>query len=181
MVPAHQKLTEDEKKRKGYAALNPEDYDISAYPSLKKYDAKERPFAGTATDPNVNSYRPVIVYRLADTYLLGAEAALLSGNPALAADYINTVRLRAAYPGMENEMMITAADVDLDFLLDERSRELNGEFMRWWDLNRTGKLIERVQLYNEQGSPNIQSHHVLRPIPQSQIDLAPGFPQNPGY
>ena len=181
MVPAHQRLTEDEKKRRGFAALNPEDYDISAYPSLKKYDAKERPFPGTSTDPNVNSYRPVIVYRLADSYLLGAEAALMSGNPALAADYINTVRLRAAYPGKESEMMITAADVDLDFLLDERSRELNGEFMRWWDLNRTGKLIERVQMYNEQASPNIQPHHVLRPIPQSQIDLAPGFPQNPGY
>ncbi len=181
MVPGHLKLTEDEKNKRGYAALNPEDYDISAYPSLKKYDAKQRPFPGTSADPNVNSYRPVIIYRLADTYLLGAEAALLSGNTALAADYINTVRLRAAFPGKESEMMITAADVDLDFLLDERSRELNGEFMRWYDLTRTGKLLERVQAYNEQGSPNIQPYHALRPIPQSQIDLAPGYPQNPGY
>jgi hypothetical protein len=181
MLPDHIKFTEEEKAKKGFAVLNTEDYDISAYPSLKKYDAKERPFPGTGTNPNVNSYRPVIIYRLAGSYLLGAEAALMTGNPSLAADYINTLRVRAAWEGKETENMIAAGDVNIDFLLDERSRELNGEFMRWFDLTRTGKLIERVQKYNEQGGPNIQPHHTLRPIPQGQIDLSPGFPQNNGY
>lgn len=181
MLPDHIKFTDEEKAKKGFAVLNTEDYNDSAYPSLKKYDAKQRPFPGTGTDPNVNSYRPVIIYRLAGTYLLGAEAALMSGNQSLAADYINTLRVRAAWPGKEDENKITAAEVDIDFILDERSRELNGEMMRWFDLARTGKLVERVQKYNEQGGANIQPHHARRPIPQSQIDLSPGFPQNPGY
>ncbi len=181
MLPDHIKMSDDEKKRKGFAVLNTEDYTDAAYPSLSKYDARERPFPGTGTDPNVNSYRPVIVYRLAETYLIGAEAALMTGNTALAAQYINTVRQRAAYEGKQSEMMISAADVDIDFILDERSRELNGEFMRWYDLVRTGKLIERVSLYNEQGAQNIEAYHQRRPIPQGQIDLSPGFPQNPGY
>lgn len=181
LLPKHIVMTEDEKARKGFIVFNQDEYYDEVYPSLKKYDAKARPFPGTSTDPNVNSYRPVIIYRLAGTYLLGAEAALMTGNTALAADYINTLRIRAAWPGKEGENMITAGDVDIDFILDERSRELNGEFMRWFDLTRTGKLLERVQLANEQGGPNIQPFHELRPIPQSQIDLAPGFPQNPGY
>ncbi|MEL6721235.1 MAG: RagB/SusD family nutrient uptake outer membrane protein [Bacteroidota bacterium] len=181
MLPDHIKISDEEKAKKGFAVLNTEDYTDSAYPSLKKYDAKARPFPGTGSDPNVNSYRPVIIYRLAGTYLLGAEAAHKTGNDQLAADYINTIRTRAAWPGKESENLITAADIDIDFILDERARELNGEFMRWFDLTRTGKLIERVQQYNEQGAPNIQPFHVLRPIPQSQIDLSPGFPQNQGY
>ena len=79
-------------------------------------------------------------------------------------------------------MQITATDVDLDFLLDERGRELFGEGHRWWDLVRTGKLVERVRLHNEQAAGNIQDYHTLRPIPQNQIDrTVGGYAQNPGY
>ena len=70
-------------------------------------------------------------------------------------------------------------------LLDERSRELFAEDCRWWDLSRTKKLVERVNLYNnEQVSPGVQPYNMLRPIPQSQIDRVtegPKYPQNPGY
>ena len=79
-------------------------------------------------------------------------------------------------------MEITAADVDLDFVLDERARELFGEGHRWEDLTRTGTLVERVQAHNPDGGNNIQDFHVLRPIPLTQIDRTQGgYAQNPGY
>jgi hypothetical protein len=69
-------------------------------------------------------------------------------------------------------------------VLDERARELMGEYTRWFDLKRTGKLIERVKEYNPWGRKgnNIQAIHYLRPIPQSEIDLSyPSMTQNKGY
>jgi hypothetical protein len=81
-------------------------------------------------------------------------------------------------------MQITPAQVTLDFILDERSREFYGECQRWYDLVRTQSLIRRTQQYNAEGGPNIQPFEDLRPIPQTEIDLVttgPKFPQNPGY
>ena len=69
----------------------------------------------------------------------------------------------------------------MDAVLDERARELGGEEGRWMDLVRTGKLIDRVKLYNPNAA-NIKPFHALRPIPQSQRDLSTvPFPQNDGY
>ena len=69
--------------------------------------------------------------------------------------------------------------------MEERARELIGEQFRWLDLKRWGVLVERVKLHNAQAAPNIKDFHVLRPIPQNQIDRAEGgpaaFPQNTGY
>jgi hypothetical protein len=81
-------------------------------------------------------------------------------------------------------MDVAASDLSVDFFLDERSRELCGENMRWWDLVRTGKLLERVRLHNKEAAPNIQEKHILRPIPQAQIDATTTgdpYPQNPGW
>ena len=119
--------------------------------------------------------------RLGDAYLLRAEARLQQDDTAGAAEDINVIRTRAAVPGQEAAIQITPADVDLDFLLDERARELAGEGWRWWDLVRTGTLVERTRLHNPQAA-NIQDYHALRPIPQEQIDRTQGgYPQNPGY
>lgn len=123
------------------------------------------------------THKDYIVFRLSETYLLKAEADILRGNTADAAEAINAVRERAqATP-------ITAAEATIDFLLDERSRELIGEERRRFTLLRTGKLIERVKQYNERSKDLIQDHHILWPIPQTVIDGNTGaeFPQNPGY
>jgi starch-binding outer membrane protein, SusD/RagB family len=130
------------------------------------------------------SARDVFVIRLAEMYLIAAEAEMNLGNLDKAAEYINVLRTRAAKPGRVAEMQISASDVNLDFILDERARELAGEQLRWFDLKRTGKLIERIKAYNPDNAVNIQPHHVLRPIPQAQIDAITNkneFTQNPGY
>jgi hypothetical protein len=74
----------------------------------------------------------------------------------------------------------------LDFILEERARELFGEGHRWFDLKRFGKLVENITTYNRDAAPNIQAFHLLRPIPQTQIDRTNNedgseFGQNPGY
>lgn len=88
-------------------------------------------------------------------------------------------------PDAETAMQINAADVTLDFVLDERTREFYGESMRWLDLVRTRSLVDRVKAWNPvEAGTNIKADHMLRPIPQDQIDRVtegPRFPQNPGY
>lgn len=171
-----------------YKLVNPSENTFALFPSLSKYLDPNR----TAIN-NKDGNRDFVIYRLADTYLLAAEALMMQGKKDEAATYVNVVRRRAARTGKtsaETElnrkaMEITAADLNIDFILDERSRELAGEYMRWFDLKRTNKLIERTRKYNSLAAPNIQDFHVLRPIPQTQIDRTDGgadaFPQNPGY
>jgi len=158
------------------------EYDYRYYPTLLKH-----------LDPTRNSIneergqRDFVVFRLAGIYLMAAEALVRAGRPAEAVPYLNTVRRRAARPGFENEMDITAADVDLDFVMDERARELAGEGGRWFDLTRQGAdyFVERVRQYNLDAAA-VQEFHALRPIPQTQIDRTKNadgtdFGQNPGY
>jgi hypothetical protein len=117
-------------------------------------------------------------------YLVAAEAEFNNGNSDSAAYYLNVIRTRAAIPGHEAAMQITGADVNIDFILDERARELCGEQIRWFDLKRTGKLLSRIQAMNPDAAQYIQSFHTLRPIPQSEIDAVSNkdsFTQNPGY
>jgi hypothetical protein len=117
--------------------------------------------------------------RLPETYLLRAEAYLRKGDLQKAADDINVVRARAkAAP-------VTIDKVSLDYILDERLRELIIEEPRRLTLSRMGKLVERTKKYN--GFPltvsTIQDKNELFPIPQKFIDANLGFKivQNPGY
>lgn len=150
---------------------------INMFPNLKKHDDFQRP---STNEPAGN--KDYIVYRLAEAYLFAAEAYLGAGNPSAAVPHINAVRERAAWDGEEADMRITAADVTLDFILDERGREFYGEQKRWLTLKRTGRLLERVREYNELGAPNIEEYHQLRPIPATQRNRTTNdYPQNPGY
>lgn len=73
--------------------------------------------------------------------------------------------------------------MNMDYLLDERIRELVGEESRRFTLVRTGMLVERARKYNDDVRGVIDEHHTLWPVPQSIIDSNRGaeFPQNPGY
>jgi len=153
------------------------DYNNRTFPSLNKWIDNTRP-----NRQHTQGQRDYVLMRLADAYLIRAEARLKQGNKSDAAADLNTVRTRAAWDGKEAEMQITDADVDIYFILEERARELLGENHRWFDLTRTGKLIELVKLHNPTSAGNIQDHNVLRPIPLDQIDrTSGGYPQNPGY
>lgn len=145
---------------------------------MNKFDDPTRPAAFQQW-----SSRDHFVIRIAEMYLIVAEAELQS-NPTEALQYMNTLRRTRAIPGHETEMEIAANQLNLDFILEERARELVGEDHRWFDLKRTGKLLEYVRKYNSNGGPNIQEFHLLRPIPQTQIDAVENtdeFVQNPGY
>jgi len=179
---------------------------MSIYPALSKYNDIDRP------DVAESSVRPFIVHRFAETYLIAAEAAMYLDKPSEATDLINVVRDRASYledrtaaenvlaaQRMRNKVPdMSDKSAGIDFILEERSRELCGEYMRWWDLVRTRTASGDVQLlyrirnlvspihYSDDGHipayANISDFHVLRPIPQTQIDLTSNeFPQNDGY
>jgi hypothetical protein len=173
-------MPESERANYPYQVLTPELYTERLFPALRKHmdpgRADRTQFAGG---------RDYIAFRLADTYLMLAETQFRQDKITEATENINIVRRRAAFPGKESEMEISESDLTFEFITEERERELIGEQSRWLDLKRWGILVERVRLYNPQGAPNIQDFHVLRPIPQNQIDRAEGnasaFPQNPGY
>lgn len=138
-----------------------------------------RKFEGTDPD-NMQAdfaWNDIIYLRLADTYLLKAEAQYKLGQPDAAAVTINIIRARS------NASLITGADVDIDFILDERSRELFGEEERRMTLLRTHKWLERTAAYNKFGGEKITPRDTLFPIPQDVIDanLTKVFAQNPGW
>jgi len=182
---ADREYTPEELSHIDYNVWPPSKQNERVFPTLTKFLDPQR--VGVNDQPGS---RDLLFFRLSETYLTAAEALLMSGRPDEAADYINVVRRRAANPGATPEeteanrtaMEVSPAQLDIDFILDERARELLGEGVRWIDLVRTGKLIERVKKYNPVSAANIQPFHVLRPIPQIQIDRTSGtFEQNPGY
>jgi starch-binding outer membrane protein, SusD/RagB family len=125
------------------------------------------------------------VLRLGEIYLIAAEADVGLGNTSEAASFVNVLHQRAASPAHKNDYNVTAGQMTLDYIMEERERELAGEHNRWYDMVRPGAdyFVARVKKYNPHAI-NVVAKHVLRPIPQSQIDgviLGPKYPQNPGY
>ncbi len=160
-----------------YLVYTSEEYSERKFPSLNKWIDPTRP-----NRQHEEGQRDMILMRLGDAYLLRAEARLQQNDLEGAAEDINVIRVRGAVEGMEEAVMIDASQVNLDFLLDERGRELIGEGHRWFDLTRTMTLVDRVRKYNVEAGPNIQDYHIVRPIPQNQIDRTlGGYPQNTGY
>jgi len=155
------------------------DEDITA----ERYKVNDWPYSrkaeGTSTvDVQADfAWTDQIYIRLADTYLLKAEAQHKLGDATSAAETINVIRNRS------HATPITEADVNIDYILDERSRELFIEEERRMTLLRTHKWFERTQLYNKFGGEKITLRDTIFPIPQDVIDanLTKPFPQNPGF
>jgi hypothetical protein len=157
-------------------------------PTPKKFDDPSSIFGWSSNT------RDIILARLGETYLIAAESYYKAGNNIKAAEMINVVRTRAAKPGNEASMQLSAGDIDMDAILDERALELFAEYHRWEDLKRTGTLIERTKMYNrdikewfDNGTNPFKGTNgdlkTLRPIPQEALDLNQNneFTQNPGY
>lgn len=127
------------------------------------------------------TYTDQYMFRLAETYLLRAEAYVKLGKAAEAAADVNVVRNRA------NATPVAASEVDLDYVLDERMRELGIEEKRRLTLGRLGADIfyDRVTKYNPYYSLGeaFSKTYTLYPIPQSVIDANKDavLEQNPGY
>jgi hypothetical protein len=174
---------------KRYRVFGENQYTELVFPTLLKWLDQ--------TKPNVaaqQSQRDRHLWRLADAYLLRAEANIRAGRTSEAVADFNVLRRRAAIPTGSTLNDLSPAQLDslaaggtqaIDLLLNERARELTGEEQRWYPLVRTGRLLDRVRAFNPTAQPNIQTKHLLRPIPQEQIDATSGnaaaFPQNPGY
>lgn len=155
-------------------------------PGCKKFSQED------AIPTEATHYKNIMVYRLAETYLIAAEATWrISQNDTDtdALTYLNAVRTRAnAAP---------ATVINQQAILDEDARELAFENVRWYTLKRMGVMIDQIQqhagnVYQDSDGnlvsfqhlarTRIQPHHVNLPIPQSEIDLlGPDYPQNEGY
>jgi hypothetical protein len=142
------------------------------WPSTRKWD-----YANTINVNVTPSYNDQILYRAGEDYLFLAEADFELGDLAGAATAINALRTRA------HATPIAAGQVTLDFILDERSRELFSEEDRRYTLLRTNTWLTRTKLHNVISGNLIQQRDQLLPIPQSVIDanLTKVLPQNPGY
>jgi len=182
---ADREYTASELSQIKYNVWTPSKQNERVFPTLTKFLDPQR-----ASVNDQAGSRDLLLYRLAETYLVAAEALMMNGKATEAVTYVNVIRRRAANSGStpaetaanKLAMEITPGQLDIDFILDERARELLGEGTRWLDLVRTGKLIERVKKYNPIAAINIQAFHTLRPIPQEQIDRTSGkFEQNSGY
>ncbi|MCD8292588.1 MAG: RagB/SusD family nutrient uptake outer membrane protein, partial [Prevotellaceae bacterium] len=135
--------------------------------------------------------------RYAEAYLLRAEARFRQGNTSGAAEDINVLRDRAfkeyrEETGDANAGKVSASDIDIDFILDERIREMVGEENRRFTLMRTGELTNRVNMMVSKwpeldSSKTIEGYdpniHTLLPIPLTEIQLNKDadLEQNPGY
>ncbi|PKB17085.1 RagB/SusD family nutrient uptake outer membrane protein [Flavobacterium sp. 5] len=122
------------------------------------------------------------MYRLSDVYLMYAESTLRgasSGNIATAVGYINKIRTRAGSSTISN------SDLTLNFILDERARELFWECHRRTDLIRFGKFTGGSKIWQWKGGVKngsaTESYKDLMPIPSRTIQANPTLKQNPGY
>lgn len=178
VIDAYNEFSSDASERANFfARMNP---------GCKKFSQED------AIPTEATHYKNIMVYRLAETYLIAAEATWrISGNDtdAEALAYLNAVRTRA------NAAPVTV--INQQAILDEDARELAFEDVRWYTLKRMGVMVDQIQqhagnVYQDEGGntisfqhlarTRIQPHHVNLPIPVSEITLlGPNYPQNEGY
>ena len=183
------------------------------YPGLWKLGPYRTDNGSGAGQPNAGSTRPYNIAKFSELYLVAAEAAVEGAATQAgksARDLVNVLRARAGrwtysnaeYKEVDRDFSAemtaaTPATIDINYILDERSREFYGEGYRWFDLVRTQKWNEYADSYvicggkgdhNPQTySRTIEAFHYLCPIPQGQLDgmemteEEKDAYQNPGY
>lgn len=183
------------------------------YPGLWKLGPYRTDNGSGAGQPNAGSTRPYNIAKFSELYLVAAEAAVEGAATQAgksARDLVNVLRARAGrwtysnaeYKEVDRDFSAemtaaTPATIDINYILDERSREFYGEGYRWFDLVRTQKWNEYADSYVVCGgkgdhnpqtySRTIEAFHYLRPIPQGQLDgmemteEEKDAYQNPGY
>ena len=131
-------------------------------------------------------FADIIIYRLADVYIMGAEAALRLGDQTKAKYYYNKTWKRAGNAEFTGTLK-------MQHIIDEEAREMCFENDRWYFLKRLGILIDCVKKHaGHEGLPNTilgrtnlpaNPHFVRWPIPEEEIINmgAENFPQNVGY
>ncbi len=126
------------------------------------------------------------LFRLADVYLMYAECAVRGASNAsmiLAKDYINLLRERAN--NGSNQANISVSDLSLDFIIDERARELHWEGHRRQDLIRFNKYTGGTYNWAWKGNGingiSISNNLKVFPIPNSSLNSNPNLTQNTGY
>ena len=192
--------------------INPDEINRRFYPGLWKLGTYRTDNSGGLGQPNGALTRPFPIAKYSEFYFVAAEAAVKGASGSYSAyDLINVIRDRAGNwrfdNGEQEERMedysdelvaATPLDIDIDYILMERSREYFGEQKRWLDLVRTQKWAEFAATYTIAGNSatdhdpqtftrTIEDYHYLRPIPQSQLDdldmteAEKDAYQNPGY
>ena len=182
---------------RGDHVMGPSAISRRVYPGLWKLGPYRTDNGTGPGQPNAGSTRPYNIAKFSELYLIAAEAAVKGATTKpdkSARELVNVLRDRAGkwtFNNAENEEMDvdygsqltaeTPATIDINFILDERSREFYGEGYRWFDLVRTQKWNEYADSYeicgNDKGDRNIVTYtrtikpgHYLRPIPQGQLD-----------
>ena len=163
-----------------------------AFPRFMKYRIWDGDANGTillqAANGNVG-FADAPVMRYAEMPLIAAEAKIALGDQAGAAQIINSEirNARVVKPGHAlSEAQVSASDMTVEWILEERARELCGEWLRWFDLKRTGNLVNYIRQHNPawDGNDVVDEHNNLWPIPTTFLDKlqnAEEFGQNPGY
>lgn len=141
--------------------------------ALNEGDPLGRHYVNKYVDLNTGS-DGVIAFRLAEMYLIRAEANLTS-SPITALNDLNTLRMRAGLT--EEDGQLLTGSPSLDDVLMERFVELSFEGHRWFDLRRTGRLVSVMSQINGDFVENDQ----FLPVPQREIEQNPNLTQNPGY
>ncbi|AWW31375.1 RagB/SusD family nutrient uptake outer membrane protein [Echinicola strongylocentroti] len=179
------------------------------YPGLWKLGPYRTDNGNGLGQPNAGSTRPFNIAKFSELYFVAAEAAVKGATGSQTArELINVIRARAGkwrWDNNDNEEKVedhsaemvaaTPSQIDVNYVLHERSREYFGEGYRWFDLVRTQKWDELAGTYRIGGANygdhtpqtvtrTIEPYHYLRPIPQGQMDAMEGDNssyQNPGY
>ncbi|QCX40160.1 RagB/SusD family nutrient uptake outer membrane protein [Aureibaculum algae] len=152
-----------------------EGYAISKFKNVDRDGNAGSDASGNFTDTDFP------LFRLADVYLMYAEAVLRGGSggdEATAMGYVNELRTRANSP-------VQVSSIDLDLILDERARELYWEGHRRTDLIRYGKFSDGNYTWPWKGGvsdgASTSSHLDLFPIPSTDMNANPNLQQNTGY